>query len=77
MVGFKQLLAQHNAAVASQEAKPPSKLGVLLLQKWCWGSMTLPLLQAIAAAAVHDGLDDEVLKSGGQIIRGRHLMIFC
>ena len=62
MVGFKQLLQQHNAAVGSQEAKPPSQLAVLLLQKWCWGAMTLPLLQSIAAAAVHDGLDDEFLK---------------
>ena len=56
--GFKQRMKRSRAAAAEQP-KPSSTLAKLLLEKWCWGSMTLPTLQALASAAVQDGLDHE------------------
>ena len=41
----------------------PSKLAAALLSKWAWGSMSAPVVQALAAAAWEDGLaHDEVAK---------------
>ena len=40
-----------------------SKLASVLLQKWCWGLMSLPLLQLLASSAVQDGLDQPLLRS--------------
>ena len=39
-----------------------SKLANLLIQKWAWGRMSLPLLQSLAAAGVHDGLRQTLLR---------------
>ena len=44
------------AAELAEDTMAPSALAALLLQMWCWGEMSTPLLQRIAAAAVVDGL---------------------
>ena len=40
----------------------PSALAALLLEKWSWGEMSVPTLQAIARAALRDGLNNDDLK---------------
>ena len=40
-----------------------SKLGVLLIERWCWGSLSLPALQRLAAAAEEDGLDMPLIRT--------------
>ena len=39
-----------------------SKLAILLLEKWAWGDMSLPMLQSIAEAGVEDGLGQPLLR---------------
>ena len=39
-----------------------STLAVELLMKWCWGFMSLPTLQLLAAAGVEDGIDIQLLR---------------
>ena len=69
--GFKQQLQQLGQPFgASSSSRAPivvqqegrSKLALLLLERWCWGSMSLPVLQELAAAAVDDGLTDPLLR---------------
>ena len=71
--GFKQQLkryqAQHGglpvtsqASSSSNTQSGDSKLAIILLQKWCWGTMSLPLLQSLAAAGVQDGLQQPLLR---------------
>ena len=69
--GFKQNLKQQgNPFAAGSSARAPvpvqeegrSKLALMLLERWCWGSMSLPVLQQLAAAAVEDGLTDPLLR---------------
>ena len=71
-MGFKQQLrysgllgpTQRGSTSAGSTDPIPqkSKLAILLLEKWAWGAMTLPLLQIIAEAAVHDGADHPLLR---------------
>ena len=72
--GFKQNLKQQgNPFAAGFSARAPvavqeegrSKLALKLLERWCWGSRFLPVLQQLAAAAVEDGLTDPFLFSSG------------
>ena len=65
--GFKNKLKAQGFPLAKVEHKrnlPPttSLLAKNLLEQWSWGRMSLPTLQRLAAAAVHDGLEDEVLR---------------
>ena len=46
----------------TQTNKNASKLAKLLIEKWCWGAMSLPLLQRLARAAVQDGLVQPLLR---------------
>ena len=39
-----------------------SKLAMQLLVKWAWGTMSLPTIQMLAAAAVKDGLSQPLLR---------------
>ena len=48
--------------VPREERVGPSKLAEILLLKWAWGSMSLPSLQVLAAAAVHDGVAHPLLR---------------
>ena len=41
-----------------------SSLAKLLLERWAWGTINLPFLQRVAAAAVEDGLDKPLLRLG-------------
>ena len=67
--GFiQQMQGQGNPFAAS--SRPPtvfeghvqSKLALKLLEAWCWGTMSLPVLQQLASAAVEDGLQDPLLR---------------
>ena len=58
---------------AEQPDQPPtgkSRLAQLLMDKWAWGTMSAPMLQSIAQAAVQDGLQhpdvEKLAKIGGQ-----------
>ena len=51
--GYLQQLA---APQAMEEPTQPSKLARALLEKWSWGTMSAPEVQALAAAACSDGL---------------------
>ena len=63
--GFHQRLKRHAADMASEGAPQgtSSKLASVLLQKWCWGLMSLPMLQLLASSAIEDGLDQPLLRS--------------
>ena len=39
-----------------------SRLGALLLERWAWGGMSLPMLQRLAAAGIDDGLHQPLLR---------------
>ena len=58
MPGFKQKLAWSQAAAAATSSAgpaPPSALASLCLDKWAWGEMSIPMVQAICQAAITDG----------------------
>ena len=40
--------------MAGRPPREPSRLGQLLVEMYCWSELSLPKMQAIAAAAVHD-----------------------
>ena len=64
MPGFKRRLQEAATARAREEFPQGnnSKLASVLLQKWCWGLMSLPLLQMLASASVEDGLEQPLLR---------------
>ena len=51
-------------AGSSGGATERSELGKVLLEKWCWGNMSLPLVQALAQAGVADGLSQPLIRPG-------------
>ena len=70
--GYKQRLAQARAQEQQQEEQPAlqlpqqpqsSNLAKTLLEKWAWGSLSTPELQALAHAAVLDGLQHPQIKA--------------
>ena len=56
MGGHNQQLAQLQAE-KEETPQGKSKLAAQLMGSWSWGIMSAPLIQALAAAAVHDGLE--------------------
>ena len=62
--GFKQRMEQRAKRQAREDSPQgtSSKLASLLLQRWCWGMMSLPLLQRLASSAVQDGLEQPLLR---------------
>ena len=63
--GLHQQLQQGGFAFnpAARVRDPPrGKLAQKLLEKWCWGAMSLLELQELAAAAIEDGLEDAFLR---------------
>ena len=71
--GFHQQLAAANAIPAQPPEAPEdlgvaqSRLGLELLLKWCWGWMTLPMVQLLASSAVADGLEQPLIRSPGRV----------
>ena len=58
--GFKQRMLRKQEGRGRGSAptpKPQSHLGLLLVRRWCWGKLSLPVLQMMAQAAEDDGLD--------------------
>ena len=41
-------------------APTSNNLSMKLIEKWCWGSMSLPTLQELAEAGKKDGVDDRL-----------------
>lgn len=62
--GYKQKLRWEGPSAATSSASPAgtSSLCWLLLNKWAWGLMSAPTVQAIAQAAVEDGAPSPDLK---------------
>ena len=60
--GFPLATASSSRAPLDVRQEGRSKLALKLLERWCWGSMSLPVLQALASAAVEDGLTDPLLR---------------
>ena len=61
----QQQQQQHEQGGGPIRAEPEggiSNLAKLLVEKWCWGHMSLPLLQKLAAAGVADGLEQPLLR---------------
>ena len=44
-------------------AQNESKLAVLLIQRWCWGTLSLPALQELAQATEEDGLQHPLIRT--------------
>ena len=70
--GAKQRHAQMQEMEEAERATKasPSNLAKMLVDNWAWGTMSAPLVQAIALAACQDGLENEEVKKlskvGGQ-----------
>ena len=48
----------HSSIKAREEApKATPKVASVPLQKWCWGLMSLPMLQPLASSAVEDRIE--------------------
>ena len=68
--GFKQRLraqqqqSHGGGSSSSKDNVGDSSLAKLLLERWAWGTISLPFLQRVAAAAVEDGLDKPLLRLG-------------
>ena len=68
--GYKQRLQQGGFALLRSSTATSSgegegargKLAQKLLERWCWGAMSLPVLQELAAAGVEDGIADPFLR---------------
>ena len=59
--GFHERLVAARAREGGPQGTT-SNLATVLLQKWCWGLMSLPMLQLLASAAVQDGLEQPLLR---------------
>ena len=71
-MGFKQKMKAEGFPFATSSSSThtgqvTSKLARKLLERWCWGKMSLPTLRELAEAGVQDGIDDELLRSFGII----------
>ena len=70
---------QVQQAVRGEPRVGSSKLAMQLLMKWAWGTMSLPTIQMLAAAAVKDGLSQPLLRwvctneNGFSGVREEHL----
>ena len=66
--GFKQQMQAEGHPFAQpssssvQTGPIASKLAKKLLERWCWGHMSLPTVRSLAEAAVEDGLEDPFLR---------------
>ena len=67
--GYKQRLAQAKRQQQQQqqdqvpEQPEHSHLARVLLEKWAWGNLSTPEVQALAHAAVHDGLSHPQIRA--------------
>lgn len=63
--GPRQQLRWHHEApedASSSSVSSGGALAPLLMRKWSWGDFSAPTVQALAAAAVHDGCVDPLLR---------------
>ena len=69
--GHKQQVER--AKAQSSADRPPSKLASQLLERWAWGELSAPGVQALAQAALEDGLQHPEVEQLSKIgAKGKH-----
>ena len=61
-----------SSAGSTQANLGDSKLAAILIEKWCWGSLSPPMLQCLAAAAVEDGLEQPLIRPSSRLLKMHH-----